>query len=254
MPSCSFSIGENGKLKGKLKKESGNGWLAGINGSPEVSGHQDGPQPATYLKCSWLLSFHVTFKILYISMYVITYMNSRTCSLTCVSCACVYCVQLLPCDVKYGSLRITDYKLLKRAVRDMGYPPVISCAVTYREELRQRGRPVWVCLDLLGADTETELTFMCKAYEEVGCQQLDGNKNGEFEGQGHSQTALAAPSVWNCSLLLSCFASSAQTACSAHAPYPLPLAASAAAQSPLTPPPIMAATTPPQADTGECTL
>ena len=101
-------------------------------------------------------------------------------------------VQLLPCDVKYGSLRITNPKLLKRAVRDMGYPPVISCAVTYREELRRTGRPVWVCLDLLGADTETELTFMCKAYEEVGCQQLDGSRNGEFEGQAHSQTALAA--------------------------------------------------------------
>ena len=39
MPSCSFSIGEDGKLKGKLKKESGNGWQAGINGSPEVSGY-----------------------------------------------------------------------------------------------------------------------------------------------------------------------------------------------------------------------
>ena len=101
-------------------------------------------------------------------------------------------IQLLPCDVKYDSHSITDYKLLKRAVRDMGYPPVISCAVTYREELRRTGRPVWVCLDLLGADTETELTFMCKAYEEVGCQQLDGSRNGEFEGQAHSQTALAA--------------------------------------------------------------
>ena len=93
------------------------------------------------------------------------------------------CVQLLPYDVKYGSLRITDYKLLKRAVRDMGYPPVISCAVTYREELRRTGRPVWVCLDLLGADTETELTFMCKAYEEVGCQQLDGSRNGELKSR-----------------------------------------------------------------------
>ena len=94
------------------------------------------------------------------------------------SLVCHVQIQLLPCDVKYGSLRITNYKLLKRAVRDMGYPPVISCAVTYREELRQTGRPVWVCLDLLGADTETELTFMCKAYEDVGCQQLDGSRNG----------------------------------------------------------------------------
>ena len=93
---------------------------------------------------------------------------------------CHVCIQLLPCDVKYGSHSITNYKVLKKAMRDMGYPPVISCAVTYREELRRTGRPVWVCLDLLGADTETELTFMCKAYEEVGCQQLDGSRNGEF--------------------------------------------------------------------------
>ena len=73
MPSCSFSIGENGKLKGKLKKESGNGWQAGINGSPEVSGRQYGPHPATYLKCSCLLSFQVTFKVLaciYVCYYV----------------------------------------------------------------------------------------------------------------------------------------------------------------------------------------
>ena len=83
--------------------------------------------------------------------------------------------------MKYGSLRITNYKLLKRAVRNMGYPPVISCAVTYREELRRTGRPVWVCLDLLGADAETELTFMCKAYEEVGSQQLDRSSNGELK-------------------------------------------------------------------------
>ena len=46
MPSCSFSIAKDGKLKGKLKKESGNGWQAGINGSPEVSAHQYGPHPA----------------------------------------------------------------------------------------------------------------------------------------------------------------------------------------------------------------
>ena len=46
MPSCSFSISEDGKLKGELKKKSGNGWQAGINGSPVVSGHQYGPHPA----------------------------------------------------------------------------------------------------------------------------------------------------------------------------------------------------------------
>ena len=73
MPSCSFSISEDGKLKGELKKKSGNGWQAGINGSPEVSGHQYGPHPATYVKCSCLLSFHVTFKVLtctYVCYYV----------------------------------------------------------------------------------------------------------------------------------------------------------------------------------------
>ena len=162
-------------------------------------------------------------------------------------------VQLLPCDVKYGSLRITNPKLLKRAVRVMGYPPVISCAVTYREELRRTGRPVWVCLDLLGADTETELTFMCKAYEEVGCQQLDGSRNGEFEGQAHGQTALAA---LQCGTVHSCHpVSKLSTDCLfCSCTLSPPLAASAALQSPVTPPPIMAATTPPQADTGECTL
>ena len=35
-PSCSFTFGEDG-LKGKLKKECGNGWQATISGSSEVS-------------------------------------------------------------------------------------------------------------------------------------------------------------------------------------------------------------------------
>ena len=35
-PSCSFTLGEDG-LKGKLKKESGNGWQAVIDGSSKVS-------------------------------------------------------------------------------------------------------------------------------------------------------------------------------------------------------------------------
>ena len=50
------------------------------------------------------------------------------------------------------------------------------------------GRPVWVYLDLLGADADTELAFMCKAYEEADHQQLDKSRNG----QGHNQTAFAA--------------------------------------------------------------
>ena len=48
MPSCSFAFGEDGKVKGKLKKESGNGWEAGINGSSEVRSHQNVPQIAIY--------------------------------------------------------------------------------------------------------------------------------------------------------------------------------------------------------------
>ena len=162
-------------------------------------------------------------------------------------------VQLLPCDVKYGSLSITNYKLLKRAVRDMGYPPVISCAVTYREELRRTGRPVWVCLDLLGADTETELTFMCKAYEEVGYQQLDGSRNGELKSRPtvrqplqHLQCGTVHSCYPVCKLSTDCLFCSCTLS--------TPLAASAASQSPLTLPPIMATTTPPHADTGECTL
>ena len=90
-------------------------------------------------------------------------------------------VQVKPDDVKYGSHSITNPKLLKRAVRDMGYPPAISCAIIYREELRRTGRPMWVRLDLLGADVDTELTFVFKAYEEVDHQQLDESRNGELE-------------------------------------------------------------------------
>ena len=98
---------------------------------------------------------------------------------TCISC--VSCIQLKAFDVMYGSHSITNPRLLKRAVRDMGYPPTISCAVIYREELRRKGRPVLIRLDLLGADADTELTFMCKAYEEVNHQQLDGGRSGELE-------------------------------------------------------------------------
>ena len=84
----------------------------------------------------------------------------------------VSCMQLQPDDVDYSSHGITSSKLLKRAVLNMGYPPAITCAITYREELRRIGRPVWVRLDLLGA--RKELTFMCKAYEEADCQRGNG--------------------------------------------------------------------------------
>ena len=106
------------------------------------------------------------------------YMNSHTCT-TC-SISSVSCIQVKADDVKYCSHSITNHQLLKRAVRDMGYPPAISCVLVYREELRRTGRPVLVRLDLLGADADTELTFMCKAYE-ADHQQLDGSRNGELE-------------------------------------------------------------------------
>ena len=48
LPSCSFAFGEDGKLKGILEKESGNGWQAGIDGSCDVSCHQYIPQLAFY--------------------------------------------------------------------------------------------------------------------------------------------------------------------------------------------------------------
>ena len=80
--------------------------------------------------------------------------------------------------MEYGSHNITSPKLLKRAVLSMDYPPVISCVLTYQEELRKTGRPVLARLVLLGADAE--VVFMCKAYEEVDHQQLDGSKNCEL--------------------------------------------------------------------------
>ena len=64
----------------------------------------------------------------------------------------------------------------------MGYPPAITCAVTYKEELREMGRPVWVHLDLTGASKK--LTFSCKAYEKADWPPLDVIRNGELEGQG----------------------------------------------------------------------
>ena len=76
--------------------------------------------------------------------------------------------------MEYGTYGITDYKLLKKAVSTGGYPRTLQCAVTYKEVLRRTGRPVLVCMDLLGAGTK--LTFMCNAYEEDD-QQLEG-RNG----------------------------------------------------------------------------
>ena len=56
LPSSSFAFGEDEKLKGKLEKESGNGWQAGIDGSCDVSCHQDIPQLAVYNEPSKLQS------------------------------------------------------------------------------------------------------------------------------------------------------------------------------------------------------
>ena len=91
-------------------------------------------------------------------------------------------IQLTPYDVEYDSHGITTSKLLKRAILNTGYPPAITCVITYREELRRTGRPVLVCLDLLGADAGTKLTFKCKAYDEADCQLgACGCTNGELE-------------------------------------------------------------------------
>ena len=81
-------------------------------------------------------------------------------------------MQLQPDDVGYSSHGITSSKLLKKAVLNKGYPPAITCAITYREELRRTGRPVWVQLNLLGAGKE--LAFMCKAYEDADCRRGNG--------------------------------------------------------------------------------
>ena len=89
-------------------------------------------------------------------------------------------IQLRPDDVDYPTYDITDDKLLETAVATGGYPPTIKYAVTYHEELRRTGNPVLVHLDIYGA-AERTLTFMCKAYEEKDCLQLDGGRNGRLE-------------------------------------------------------------------------
>ena len=53
----------------------------------------------------------------------------------------------------------------------------ITVDATHRQDLKKTGRPVWVCLDLVGAGKE--LSFKCKAYEDVHEQHLDGSRNSE---------------------------------------------------------------------------
>ena len=99
-----------------------------------------------------------------------------------------------PDDVEYGSHGITSSWLLQKAVLNMGYPPAITCAVTYKEELREMGRPVWVHLDLTGASKK--LTFSCKAYEKADWPPLDVIRNGELEGQGFNDLIGSACSIF----------------------------------------------------------
>ena len=81
-------------------------------------------------------------------------------------------LQLEPRHLEYDYHGITSPKLLEMAVNNRGYPPAITCVVTYQEELRISGNPMWVELDLLGA--ENKLSFMCKAYEQA-------DRNGEWK-------------------------------------------------------------------------
>lgn len=76
-------------------------------------------------------------------------------------------------DVEYENYGITSSNLLEMAVLNKSYPPTISCAITYREELKWVGKPVFVHLDIFGAGRE--LSFKSKAYEETDYQ------NGELE-------------------------------------------------------------------------
>ena len=81
--------------------------------------------------------------------------------------------------MKYDSYGITTPNLLEAAVRSRGYPPSITFATTYKEELRRTGRPVWVYLDLTGAGKK--LAFLCTAYEEEDQQRLDVSKSGKLD-------------------------------------------------------------------------
>ena len=138
--SCPFTFGEDG-IKGLLKEDHGIGWRAVINGSHVVSS----------LKCE---------------------------NVTCFQTLCLFDInQLQPHYVTYDYHEITNPKLLEMAVNHRTYPPSITYVVTYPEELRKTGRPVWVTLELLGADNE--LTFSCKAYEPADGQPLSSVRNGE---------------------------------------------------------------------------
>ena len=113
--------------------------------------------------------------------------------------------------MEHTSHGITTSRLLERAVLNMGYPSAITCAVTYQEELRRMGRPVWVRLDLTGAGKE--LAFMCKTYEEVDHQQLNGIRNGELKWTDKAKISIFSPCSTGTVIL---HASRVHTACSAH--------------------------------------
>ena len=74
--------------------------------------------------------------------------------------------------LEYDYHGIDTPELLEMTVYNRGYPPAITCVVTYQEELRITGKPMWVELDLLGADHE--LSFQCTAYEQA-------DRNGEWK-------------------------------------------------------------------------
>ena len=143
-PSSPFSFKDK-QIKGLLKDDCGNGWHAVINVTKVVSS----------------LAQIVTQEYIWICFHAMCYFSFDNDTL-----------QVQPDDLKYDDRGITSPKLLKKAVNRRNYPPSITCLVTYREELRRTGKPVWVILELLGA--ETELTFACKAYE-----NLNGAGNGE---------------------------------------------------------------------------
>ena len=172
----------------------------------------------------------------------------------------VWCIQLKPVEVEYNSHGITSPKLLKVAVLNRGYPPSITFAVTYKEELRRMGRPVWVQLDLLGAGKN--LTFMCKAYEEENHKQLDRSRNGELDSWTDDVMWLLSNHTARLTHLV-CYVSlvilqadhilPALFMCIAFSPSTITVAA-AASQSPLTPSPDMVndlhSTASPHAETG----
>ena len=73
--------------------------------------------------------------------------------------------QLLFRDVQYGCHSIICPELLEKAVKESSYPPSITCAVMYNEELRGTGRPTRVGLQISGVDPKME--FQCTVYEQI---------------------------------------------------------------------------------------